>query len=322
MLSECCRLDDRYPCRSRPAREACGAATARVGRWPLRATPIPAPTQQPASAFKRLLPPGDPASAQTIADALDLQARASAERGRPYVILNMASTVDGRASIGGRSGAIGNRADRELFHALRASVDAVMAGAGTVRVERYGRIIPLQSTRALRVERGLSEEPLACIVSGRLSLPPDIRLLSEPAARVVLITPSASSLPETAARARLRARPPRRAARPPAGDGRAERALCRAHAALRGRPAPERPAAARGPRGRAVPVLLAELAGGEDATGEALRIVAGAQFAEPLELELLGVLESDSTLFLRYGVRASAPERVSRETMPSSSLAS
>ena len=54
----------------------------------------------------------------------------------------MASTVDGRASIGGRSGAIGNRADRELFHALRASVDAVMAGAGTVRVERYGRIIP------------------------------------------------------------------------------------------------------------------------------------------------------------------------------------
>jgi riboflavin biosynthesis pyrimidine reductase len=65
-----------------------------------------------------------------------------------------------------------------------------------------------------------------------------------------------------------------------------------------------------------------KLAGGEDATGEALRIVAGAQFREPLELELLGVLESGSSLFLRYGVRASAPERVSRETMPSSSLAS
>jgi riboflavin biosynthesis pyrimidine reductase len=41
-------------------------------------------------------------------------------------VLNMTSTLDGRASIGGRSSAIGNRADRELFHALRASVDAVM----------------------------------------------------------------------------------------------------------------------------------------------------------------------------------------------------
>jgi riboflavin biosynthesis pyrimidine reductase len=68
--------------------------------------------------------------------------------------------------------------------------------------------------------------------------------------------------------------------------------------------------------------LSPKLAGGEDATGEALRIVAGAQFLEPLQLELLGVLESGSSLFLRYGVRASAPERVSRETMPSSSLAS
>ena len=68
--------------------------------------------------------------------------------------------------------------------------------------------------------------------------------------------------------------------------------------------------------------LAPKLAGGEDATGEALRILAGAEFEPPLELELLGVLESGSTLFLRYGVRASAPERVSRETMPSSSLAS
>ncbi len=53
----------------------------------------------------------------------------------------MVSTADGRASIAGRSGPIGNRADRELFHGLRTAVDAVMAGAGTVRAERYGRIV-------------------------------------------------------------------------------------------------------------------------------------------------------------------------------------
>ena len=45
-------------------------------------------------------------------------------------------------------------------------MDAVLVGAGTVRAERYGRMIADPPTRALRVERGLREEPLACIVSG------------------------------------------------------------------------------------------------------------------------------------------------------------
>jgi hypothetical protein len=41
---------------------------------------------------------------------------------------------------------------------------------------------------------------------------------------------------------------------------------------------------------------------------------------DPARLELLDVLRGDSRLFLRYGVLSR--ERVSRETMPSSSLAS
>jgi riboflavin-specific deaminase-like protein len=283
--------------------------------------------------FQRLLPPGEPASATEIADGLDLRARVRGSGGsgggssggggeRPYTILNMASTADGRASIGGRSGPIGDLADRELFHALRASVDAVMAGAGTVRVERYGRIIPDAAIRRRRAQRGLGEEPLACIVSGRLSLAPDIPLLAEPEARVVVVTPSQSSLPETPAHVDyVRAR----------RDGLLD--LPAAMAELRGRFSVGTLLCEGGPHlngqlllaGLVDELFLSlspKLAGGEDATGEALRIVAGAQFREPLALELLGVLESGSTLFLRYSVRDSAPERVSRETMASSSLAS
>ncbi|HEV7528334.1 MAG TPA: dihydrofolate reductase family protein [Solirubrobacteraceae bacterium] len=282
----------------------------------------PPATEQAEPRFKRLLPAGEPASALQIADGLDLQARARAGAERPYTILNMASTVDGRASIGGRSGPIGDPADRQLFHALRASVDAVMAGAGTVRVERYGRIVRDASTRRRRVQRGLGEEPLACIVSGRLSLAPDTPLLNEPEARVVMVTPSESSLPQTPAHVNyVRAR----------RDGLLD--LPAAMAELRRRFAVRTLLCEGGPHlngqlllaGLVDELFLSfspKLAGGEDATGEALRIVAGAQFREPLELELLGVLESGSSLFLRYGVRASAPERVSRETMPSSSLAS
>jgi riboflavin-specific deaminase-like protein len=271
----------------------------------------PSPAREPAPLFRRLLPPGGHAGATEVAETLDLRGRAHDRGIRPYVILNMVSTVDGRASIDGRSGPLGDRADRELFHALRASVDAVMAGAGTVRVERYGRIVADPSTRARRIERGLSEEPLACIVSGRLSLAPDTPLLNEPTARVVMITPSQSSLPQSAAHVDyVRART----------NGLLD--LPQALAELGGRFGVRTLLCEGGPHlngqlllaGLVDELFLSfspKLAGGEDATGEALRIVAGAQFATPLELELLSVLESASTLFLRYGVRASAAGRTS-----------
>jgi riboflavin biosynthesis pyrimidine reductase len=264
---------------------------------------------EPAPLFKRLLPRGEEADAVQIADGLGFAQGTGGEGARPRVVLNMISTVDGRASLGGRSGALGERADHELFHALRASVDAVMAGAGTVRVERYGRIIADPSTRERRRERGLGEEPLACVVSGRLSLAPDIPLLKEAASHVVMITPSESSLPEVPARVEyIRAR----------RDG-----LLDLHAAMAELSArfEVRTVLCEGGPHLNGQLLLAglvdelflslspKLAGGEDATGEALRIVAGAEFAEPLELELLGALESASTLFLRYGVRASPSAR-------------
>jgi 2,5-diamino-6-(ribosylamino)-4(3H)-pyrimidinone 5'-phosphate reductase len=267
--------------------------------------PRPEPAGEPA-AFTRLLPAGEAADASQIVDGFELGKRAQTLTARPYLILNMVSTLDGRASIGGRSGPIGNRADRELFHALRASVDAVMAGAGTVRVERYGRIIPNATTRERRVERGLTEEPLACIVSARLSLPDDLPLLNEPAARVAIVTPSAASLTGTSAQIEyVRA----------GSDGRLDLQL--AMRELRERFGVRTLLCEGGPHLNAELLqaglvdelflsLAPKLTGGEDVTGEALRIIAGATFEQPLELELLGALENESDLFLRYGVRRSA----------------
>jgi riboflavin-specific deaminase-like protein len=255
-----------------------------------------------AATFKRLLPGGEPADASQIVDGFELGARAQSVSGRPYLMLNMASTLDGRASIDGRSGPIGNRADRELFHALRAGVDAVMAGAGTVRVERYGRIIPSEATRARRLQRGLSEEPIACIVSARLSLPEDMPLLNEPAARVVIVTPSAASLPRAGARVEYV-----RANR----DGRLDLRLAMRELAERfgvrtllceGGPHLNAELLQADVVDELFLSLAPKLSGGEDVTGEALRIVAGATFEQPLELELLGALENESHLFLRYGV--------------------
>jgi len=235
-------------------------------------------------------------------------------------MLNMVSTVDGRATVAGRSGPISSRADRELFHGLRATADAVLVGAGTVRTERYGRIIPDPARRELRMERGLSEEPLACIVSGRLALADDIPLLAEPSAHVVMLTSSAASLRAAHAKVDyIRC----------AVDGRLD--LAAGLRELGERFAVGRILCEGGPHlcseliaeGLADELFLSlapQLAGGEPTSGGGLRILAGDEFDPPVELALLSVLQSESALFLRYGI--SARERVSRETIDSSSLAS
>jgi riboflavin-specific deaminase-like protein len=282
----------------------------------------PQPERTAPAIFRRLLAPAEPAAVQQIVDGFDFQDRAPGDADRPYVILNMASTLDGRASIGGRSGAIGNRADRELFHGLRADVDAVMAGAGTVRAERYGRIIREQSTRRARRGRGLSDEPLACIVTGRLSLPPDLPLLAEPAARVAIVTASQASLPDSAAHVDyVRATSEGLLDLPLALRELRERFDIRT-LLCEGGPHLNSELLLAGLVDELFLSLSPKLAGGGDMTGEALRILAGAEFEQPLELQLIAVEENDSHLFLRYGVRASEPERVSRETIANSSLAS
>ncbi|MEO3788324.1 pyrimidine reductase family protein [Actinocorallia sp. B10E7] len=56
----------------------------------------------------------------------------------PWLRANMIASVDGAATRGGLSGALGNEADRVLFHKLRGLADVVLVGAGTVRAEGYG----------------------------------------------------------------------------------------------------------------------------------------------------------------------------------------
>ncbi|TML79988.1 MAG: hypothetical protein E6G07_06925 [Actinobacteria bacterium] len=141
--------------------------------------------------FRRLYP--------DRAEGLDAAALAAAIPARdpgerPFVALNMIATADGRTTIAGRTAPIANRADHELFHALRARVDAVMVGAGTAGTERYGRIVRDPDRRERRRAAGLEPDPLAVIVSARLSLGPDLPLLQDESSRVVIITASDQAL--------------------------------------------------------------------------------------------------------------------------------
>ncbi len=145
---------------------------------------------------RRLLPDDGETTVAEQLHGLDLKPLAHADR--PYLILNFATTLDGRAAISGRSGPIGSDTDTEMLQRLRTRVDAVMIGAGTMRAERYGRIVSDPQLRAYRERTGLAHDPLGVIVSNRLELPWDAGLFTDGGGRVVVFTASEEEPPETA----------------------------------------------------------------------------------------------------------------------------
>lgn len=249
---------------------------------------------------RRLLPD---AAETTVAEQLaplDLKPLALPER--PYLLLNFATTLDGRAAINGRSGPIGSAVDTEMLQRLRTRVDAVMIGAGTMRAERYGRIVSDPQLRAYRERTGLAHDPLAVIVSNRLELPWDAALFTNGGGRVVVFTASDQEPPQTATQVTIVRHP----------DGveldrvmewlRKERGirsvLCEGGPTLHGRLR----------EGGLADELFLTIAP-KVAGGEGPRILEGA-LPDVDNVELAWLLESESELFARYrGISETTSDR-------------
>lgn len=91
-----------------------------------------------------------------------------AQPGRPWVLVNMVTSVDGATAVDGRSGPLGGPADKAVFAAIRSVADAVVVGAATVRAERYGPAKP----------RGDRPAPRIAVVTASGDLAPDLRLFT------------------------------------------------------------------------------------------------------------------------------------------------
>jgi riboflavin-specific deaminase-like protein len=229
----------------------------------------------------------------TVLDGLELSQLAREDR--PYIVVNMIATLDGRAAIDGRTAKLGNEGDRALFHRLRAQADAVMVGAGTVRAERYHPLIRDPELRELRAERGLGD-PLAVIVSASLRLDPAIPLLADPASRIVVMTSSTDELEGSVASIEyLR------------GEGGEEMPLTQLLQRLRREHGVRSIVCEGGPTLNAsllledlVDELFLTIAPKVVGGAEPLTIVSGPLLAQPLEFELAGLLELDGHLFGRY----------------------
>ena len=257
------------------------------------------PSADPVPPLRRLLPDSEPSAQVSVADLLaDLDLGGRALTDRPYTIVNFVASADGHAAFRGRSRWLSDDADREMFHGLREHVDAVMAGTGTLRSERYGRMVRDPERRRRRAARGLNPEPLAPVMSRSGDVPTDIPLFSDPGARVVVFTSGeldTSSLSAqvdvvrldpgeltlTTMMRRLRS----------AYDVRS--LLCEGGPTLFGALLQE----------GLVDELFLSLAPKLTGGGTAPAITAGPELAELRPMSLVWALELDSVLYLRYAVR-------------------
>jgi riboflavin biosynthesis pyrimidine reductase len=248
--------------------------------------------------FRQLLPEPVSVTADALMASLPIDLRIPPDR--PYTIVNFISSADGRATLGGRSGPLGDEGDRAMFHGLREQVDAVLAGTGTLRTERYGRILGRAERRERRLARGLRAEPIACVVTRSGDVPTDIPLFAEPDARVVIFSPVAIDLSECRAQVGVVRLDPgelmlRTAIRRLRSDYDVRTLLCEGGPTLFGSLLMEDVV------DELFLTLAPKLAGG----GAGPTITQGPELVQPRSLRLRWLLERADTLYLRYTLERS-----------------
>lgn len=100
-------------------------------------------------------------------------------------------SIDGAVEISGRAGPLGAPADRSAFMAMRAVADAVLVGAGTARIERYGAVVLAEEVKQRREARNQEPVPPLVVVSRRGLLSAADRIFSNGHRPTVVTTSSA-----------------------------------------------------------------------------------------------------------------------------------
>ena len=119
----------------------------------------------------------------------------------PFVLMNMAMTADGKIATANRGvSSFGSRHDHENLLELRATADAVMAGARTVDSAAINLGPGAAKFRRLRLKRGLAEYNLRVIVTGRGSINPRAEVFQHAFSPIIILTTERAS---AAARRRL-----------------------------------------------------------------------------------------------------------------------
>jgi len=123
---------------------------------------------------------------------------------RPYVVVNMVSSIDGATAIDGVTKALGSPTDRVIFLHLRDVADAILVGAATVRAERYGPARPTPDIQEQRRRAGQAARPPIVAVSRSIDFQWETPFFTDADPRPILVVP-ADADPQKLQRARASA---------------------------------------------------------------------------------------------------------------------
>jgi 5-amino-6-(5-phosphoribosylamino)uracil reductase len=91
-------------------------------------------------------------------------------RDRPYTLLSCSMSIDGYIGGGASRLLLSNDADFDRVDAVRATCDAILVGAATVRTDNPRLLVRSQARRDERIARGLPPSPMKVTVTGRAEL--------------------------------------------------------------------------------------------------------------------------------------------------------
>ncbi len=94
-------------------------------------------------------------------------------QGRPYVLMNMVMSVDGKAVVSGSEGGLGSDVDRRLMREIRTNADVILVGANTLRATGASSRLGADDLEQIRIASGRPRFPTAALRSRSGNLPLD-----------------------------------------------------------------------------------------------------------------------------------------------------
>ena len=119
---------------------------------------------------------------------------------RPYVVVNVAMSADGKLSTRERRQVrISGKQDFTRVDRLKAGCDAVMVGIGTVLADDPSLTVKGEDCRQHRIDQGFPEHPARIVVDSHARIPPNASVLNKGSGCRILAVSEVADLVKVAA---------------------------------------------------------------------------------------------------------------------------
>ena len=111
---------------------------------------------------------------------------------RPWVKVNFISSMDGAATVQGRSGGLGDDNDKRIFILGRRLCDVILVGSATAVAEKYRGVTRAEMAGVDRAALGLAPVPTIAIVTRNCTIEPTAPVITDTEVAPIIYTTSSA----------------------------------------------------------------------------------------------------------------------------------